>query len=290
VSPYPGPRPGEAVKGGAGGGLKDPDRRAAAELERNPEISDHYIFELNLKCGGGLPEAEKRFRELCSQLLGPDWETAREMEQISTAYYHCRISVTEWSRLLSLDEKTGDSTKRAIYRIWPDYKVEPLIDRSVATVKADAARRSFDAAGDRITWAVVDSGIDVTHLHFNNPEYQTLSDESVAGLHRDFTIQLADEKNRITTRNSALTDPFGHGTQVAGIIAGGLPEKLTNGEPAVEIGQSRNDSFRVFLRMFDYEEGGGRDAQKIDERRLADSSRLRGVAPLLQALQPEGAR
>jgi hypothetical protein len=51
------------------------------------------------------------------------------------------------------DEKAGDLKKQAIYRIWPDYKVEPLIDRSVATVKADAARRSFDAAGDRITWA-----------------------------------------------------------------------------------------------------------------------------------------
>ena len=40
-------------------------------------------------------------------------------------------------------------------------------DRSLApTVKADAARRSYYAAGQGITWAVIDSGIDARHPHF----------------------------------------------------------------------------------------------------------------------------
>jgi subtilisin family serine protease len=259
--------------------LHDADRRAAAGLNRDPNVPDHYIFELNLKFGGGLPEAEKQFRKLLHQVLGDGWEKDRELEGVSIAYYHCLISVTEWCKLLRLDQSSSDPKHRSIHRIWPDYTVKPLIDRSVATVKADAARRSFDAAGERIVWAVIDSGIDGTHPHFNNPEYLTLSHESVAGLHRDFTVPMEHETERFKTVASALLDPFGHGTHVAGIIAGGLPAGMSNGQTKGKTKQSMRASFRVFQRMLDYEEAGDRLAQRISERHLADSSRLRGVAP-----------
>ena len=55
---------------------------------------------------------------------------------------------------------------RAIYRIWPDFKISPCITKSLATVKADAAQTSFCARGTGITWAVMDSGIDANHPHF----------------------------------------------------------------------------------------------------------------------------
>ncbi len=55
---------------------------------------------------------------------------------------------------------------RAIYRIWPDFKISPCIAKSLATVKADAAQTSFCAHGAGITWAIMDSGIDANHPHF----------------------------------------------------------------------------------------------------------------------------
>src|SRR6202043_731965 len=55
---------------------------------------------------------------------------------------------------------------RAIYRIWPDFEVTALINKSIATVKADAARNSFGAAGGDIVWAVMDSGVNKDHPHF----------------------------------------------------------------------------------------------------------------------------
>src|SRR6185312_25982 len=55
---------------------------------------------------------------------------------------------------------------RSIYHIWPDFPLRPLITKSIATVKAAAARASFAAMGDQIVWAVLDSGIDGSHRHF----------------------------------------------------------------------------------------------------------------------------
>ncbi len=67
-------------------------------------------------------------------------------------------------------EKPGARAKEqaqpALYRVWPDFEVRPLTDRSIATVKADAARNAFGAFGRDIVWAVVDSGIDGSHPHF----------------------------------------------------------------------------------------------------------------------------
>jgi len=101
----------------------------------------------------------------------------------------------------------------AIYRVWENFKVLPLIDRSQATVKADAARRAFLADGRDMVWAVIDSGVDKTHVHFTDAS--TL-DLKLPLKHFDFTVPNG------AGADSALVDKFGHGTHVAGIIAGGV--------------------------------------------------------------------
>ena len=110
------------------------------------------------------------------------------------------------------DAPGGRMLQRAIYRIWPDFKVQALISKSIATVKADAARSSFSAEGNDIVWAVLDSGVDKTHPHF--AEHQNLVLNAPLQ-HLDFTA--------LSGPGDALSDPFGHGTHVAGIIAGEIP-------------------------------------------------------------------
>ena len=77
-------------------------------------------------------------------------------------------------------------------------------------MKADAARNSFSAFGDNIVWAVMDSGIDVSHPHFK--KHKNLALEAPLN-HRDFTVLREEDEQ-------PLVDVFGHGTHVAGIIAG----------------------------------------------------------------------
>src|SRR5262249_59651573 len=114
---------------------------------------------------------------------------------------------------------------RAIYRIWPDFKISPCITKSLATVKADAAQTSFCAHGSDITWAVMDSGIDANHPHF--ALYGNV--DPASPLHADFT----DTSNVPKGGNAALIDRFGHGTHVAGIVAGEKKAGWTKG-PARE--------------------------------------------------------
>ncbi len=108
------------------------------------------------------------------------------------------------------DTTGAPRTARAIYQIWDDFPLKPLITSSVSTVKADAARVAFSALGNNIVWAVIDSGIQGDHPHFR--AHKNLSGQ-VEEWHYDFTDGNSPSK-------TALVDGFGHGTHVAGIIAG----------------------------------------------------------------------
>ena len=191
--------------------LNDPEERRRIGLPPEDDVPLPIVVELNLGHPEGMSGSADR-------LLAEWTEVSDEPPvRISDTYYRGQLSTQQVRQLAQLDLRTEPPTQRAIHRIWPDFPVHPLIDRSSTTVKADAARRSYAASGRGIAWAVVDSGIDAQHPHFARG---TLRGD-VEKLHRDFTV--AGDP----TVDSALTDPYGHGTHVAGIIAGGLAADQT---------------------------------------------------------------
>ena len=109
------------------------------------------------------------------------------------------------ARAASPDDASKVSARRLIFRVWPDFKLSASLNHTGATIKAEAARVSFAAGGQNITWALLNSGIRGDHPHFMR--YDNLN---VAPL----------EHQNMTDAGEALTDEFGHGTHVAGIIAG----------------------------------------------------------------------
>ncbi len=149
---------------------------------------------------------------------------------------------------------------RAIYQIWEDFTLTAFITSSVSTVKADAARVAFSALGDNIVWAVIDSGIKGDHQHFGT--HRNLAGQ-VEEWHYDFTDGSDPKK-------TALVDGMGHGTHVAGIIAGEIPP-----DPKLPPGESHPD-IRAFFRTLK-PDGDQTEREVVYEQIKAAS--ISGMAP-----------
>lgn len=184
------------------------------------------VIELSVRYPGGTEASADRVVELLERVgaQGP---------ALNGSYLTVRLRTTALQRLVELDryatqdvaftsvhpadEPADDdgaldpaqmgSPRGAIHRIWPNFAIGPLIHRSVVTTKCQAAHRSFNATGKGVVWAVLDSGIQADHPHFRRHE-------NLKGLpHKSFVA--ADDA-------LALVDEAGHGTHVAGILAGEL--------------------------------------------------------------------
>jgi subtilisin family serine protease len=209
------------------------DLRDAVEAGKLDAEFD-VIISLNELFYGGIPEALKWVRQRADE-----WKVPYSQ---SSHYVFGRLSA---GQLLVLAEEARSLIAKegmqgsVIYRIWEDSEVEVSLTRSLTTIKADAAQRSFQAWGEGIVWAVMDSGIDGTHPHFHQTAgpfgpWENLSAPDPVK-HMDFT-PMADNAN-----GSALQDAFGHGTHVAGIIGGAWQSASPDGDP-VGGAEVRNES------------------------------------------------
>jgi serine protease AprX len=251
--------------------LHDPKRRKELGLPEDEKTRGPYMIELNILYRGGLHEAGNAFHKLCEEVLGPN---CPKLTPISKSYFQVELSVNQWRKLLKVDDDRArkEPGSRVIYKLWPDFKVKALLDRSIPTVKADAAFKSYSATGSGIAWAVIDSGIDGTHPHFGtaeDPENSVIHHPEVAELHYDFA---ADGQG-----GAPLRDDLGHGTHVAGIIAGRLPGNAKRADPQTEDGGVR---YAVYEQVFEADAQGQRIWGKLPvERKIRHPEALHGVAP-----------
>lgn len=275
------------------------------EQQESPEDFDEnvmvpacipVVIDLNVKFEGGLGQAKENVKNMLLTRGVSTGQTTGETlslrkTQLSSQYVFAKLSA-DTIRDLANNMRNGLNAKgekksrsqREIYAIWPDFELEGHVHRTVSTVKVDAARRSFMAEGDGIVWAVVDSGIDGGHWHFKRHNNLDLSGIDSAIRHMDFTQDWGDpdsmsESERSAAleaeRNAALSDEYGHGSHVAGIIAGEYITDPANGwtgrGSAPRQGASfRNDAFVYYKRRTAED-----DVEFAETRR----SRLSGMSP-----------
>ena len=115
---------------------------------------------------------------------------------------------------------TQDPALAPFYRVWRNAKKRALLDQSIHTVQVSAAHRSYEALGEGIRWAVLDSGCAYNHPHFqdNGINEKVIAERWDCTLDSDRPVQDGTKlKNGKVVRTH---DGFGHGTHVAGIIGG----------------------------------------------------------------------
>ena len=100
-----------------------------------------------------------------------------------------------------------------IEAVWRDAAKKALIDASTHMVQARPANRGYGATGDRIHWAILDTGVWSDHPHF--ARYSNIVAQW------DCTRAGALSPWRPDADHPRL-DGNGHGTHVAGIVAGSL--------------------------------------------------------------------
>lgn len=201
--------------------LIEAEEKEAAAARRKK--ADHpaeifpVIIDLNLNYFAGRKEAKDKvlewIREAIERVGGKEQQGVQTAKtELSSQYVFAELEAQVIQELARVNIEAGEG-QRPIYRIWPDFEVGPLLTRSVMTVKADAARVSFSAQGEGIVWAILDSGIQGDHPHFVQHQNLVLPPPLQ---HRDLTALNGNEK--------PLEDRFGHGTHVAGILGGEVPD------------------------------------------------------------------
>ncbi len=213
------------------------------------------LIELRLTPGARADDVQRQFQDLFDSVYDAT-DTPPAPQLVGKHYLRCKLRPDEVQRLVGADVSStahrAEQARQLIYHVWPDLVVEAHLDRSLTTIKADAAERTYGCGGSGVVWAVLDSGINQNHPHF--AQYATLTADAVKNLHRDFSIRDPGMPD------APLVDVVGHGTHVAGIIAGCAPT-----DPA---------ALRIALN-----EPTAQDFPVWSPRTLAPGTTLSGVAP-----------
>ncbi len=203
-----------------------------ALMAQAPLEARWMIIECNADYPEGMRIARAVVRQIVQSVAG-DAALARDDADLVNDYVYVKLDQAQLNSVLAMDganamnsalaraepNQTSEAlaktpppaphrSLRAIRRVWNSMALKRLTIESIRTVKADAAHSSFMALGEDIVWAVLDSGIDASHPHFKT--YDNILN-SAPLLPRNFSP---------TSTADPLTDPDGHGTHVAGIIAG----------------------------------------------------------------------
>jgi subtilisin family serine protease len=138
-----------------------------------------------------------------------------------------------------------------IERVWRNSEKRALVNDSADTLQCSTAVAGYGATGREIGWAVLDTGIRGDHPHFakhGNIVFQW-----------DCTQNGAPVQHKPGSKQSDTLDRQGHGTHVAGIIAGELTVLRKKDDKQIRMAGMAPETMIYGFKVLD-DRGYGRDA------------------------------
>jgi subtilisin family serine protease len=154
-------------------------------------------------------------------------ETSKEVQRIDdavelealNAYVSARLTRSEIEKL------SVNLRNAAVFRVFKNSVKTIHLNDSCNTVQARTAHLGYGAEGARVTWAVLDSGADWGHPHFIETARRSAIFDRVFDCTKRSDEPLEVDLKKVKPALGALGwDGNGHGTHVAGIIAGGMSD------------------------------------------------------------------
>jgi subtilisin family serine protease len=120
--------------------------------------------------------------------------------------------------LHKLEPRAGEYN---IGNVWKNARKRALLDISNNTLQAYTARVGYKAAGNGISWAVLDTGVAWEHPHFAPGGQSTIA--------AMWNCSQNGKPQEVPQTHGKKFDGDGHGTHVAGIITGRSPDGKYSG-------------------------------------------------------------
>lgn len=215
-----------------------------------------------------IPWMIEKLKDLIIEINAPE-DDKDESELLKTAAItplrkYVAASLTPYE----IEEVAERHADMCVYAVWRSSQKSKVLNRSHVAMKADAARTSYQAKGDRIVWAVLDTGVRGDHPHFHDHESGRHNVLQVLDCTTDSwqpePIDIGEEQ-----------DPDGHGTHVSGIIAG----SFHNSDGVTFSGVAPEAELLVYKVLDD--DGSGYDSwiiKAIDDIFRRNQERVSGLA------------
>lgn len=193
-------------------------RDVAAAAENTPAATQDVLIQLSDTVDDAVPRRlDTLARTLVERLGKIAQDSGRTLEppDVLRRFVAAKLIASEIDALRTLSEELH------VKQVWANAAKRTMIGNSVSTVQALPARLGYAATGAGINWAVLDTGIDQDHPHFQ--QYDNLRGQ--------WDCTQPGEPKRYEKGGDRL-DPHGHGTHVAGIIGGGMDDVLVGEKKA----------------------------------------------------------
>lgn len=221
-------------------------RDLAAELEdADSEARREVLIQLVQ------PKSSRDLTVFRAELMAVIREVVPEERQFDAAieplqrFVSARLTRSEVERLRSRNKDYH------ISMVWRDAAKRALIHNSAHTVQALPASLGYGARGQEIRWAVLDTGIRADHPHFS----------AYVNIERQWNCVLGGPLDPNDPDKTRAPDGHGHGTHVAGIIAGQFRAAGVNQAPMDYAGMAPETKLHVYKVLDD--RGIGSDSRII---------------------------